>query len=274
LIVRLDFHRNLAATSVDLVRLGLSAASKVQLAKIVPLVSIVKVDLRPSTCQIPRNVLIVRQVGRLKLVAPSVSLARLGLSAASKLRRVKVVSSDSIVRVKKKMSMVISRMRVRIQRHACIVQQVGRPKLVAPSVSLARLGLSAASKLRRVKVVSSVSIVRVKNKMPMVISRMRVRIQRHAWIVQQVGRPKQAAPSVNLARLELSAASKAKPVKVVTSDSIVRVKKKMSMVILRKKVQIQRSVLIVQSVLLQKQVVQNVKRVVLGRTVRVVHRAN
>ena len=46
------------------------------------------------------------------------------------------------------------------------------------------------------------------------------------------------------------------------------------MVILRKKVQIQRHALIVRQVGHQKKVVQNVKRVVLGCTVRVVNRAS
>ena len=184
------------------------------------------------------------------------------------------MSSVSIAKVKKKMPTVISRMRVRIQQRAWIVQQVGRPKLVAPSVSHARLGLSAASKLRRVKVVSSDSIVKVKNKMPMVISRMRVRIQHRAWIVQQVGRPKQAAPSANRARLGLSAASKRRRVKVVSSDSIVKVKRAMVKVDLQIKLQILRNVFIVRQDGHPRWAALNVKPVELEHTVTAVNHAH
>ena len=51
---------------------------------------------------------------------------------------------------------------------ALVVQQAGRQKKAAPSVNLARLGLSAASKVQLAKIVKSVSIVKVKRKMPMV----------------------------------------------------------------------------------------------------------
>ena len=114
----------------------------------------------------------------------------------------KVVRSDSIVRVKKKMPMVNLRKKVRIQRHAWIVQQVGRPKLVAPSVSLARLGLSAASKRRRVKVVSSDSIVKVKRAMVKVDLQIKLQILRNVLIVQQDGHPRWAALNVKPVELE------------------------------------------------------------------------
>ena len=84
---------------------------------------------------------------------------------------------------------------------ALVVQRAGRQKKAAPSVNPVRLGLSAASKIQSAKIVKSVSIVKVKKKMPMVLLQMKVRIQRRAWTVQQVGRLKQAAPSVNPARL-------------------------------------------------------------------------
>ena len=108
----------------------------------------------------------------------------------------------------------------------------------------------------------------------MVLLRKKVQILQSALTVLPDGRPKQAAQNVSLARQGVSATSKVQPVKVVTSDSIVKVKRKMPMVLLRKKVQIQRHALIVRQVGHQKKVVQNVKRVVLGRTVRVVYRAN
>ena len=51
---------------------------------------------------------------------------------------------------------------------ALVVQQAGRQKKAAPSVNPVRLGLSAASKMQPAKIVKSVSIVKVKRKMPMV----------------------------------------------------------------------------------------------------------
>jgi hypothetical protein len=63
--------------------------------------------------------------------------------------------------------------------------------------------------------------------------------------VQLDGHRKLAAPSVNLVRLELSATSEVRRVKVVASDSTARVKKKMLRVYLWQKVPIQQNVLTV-----------------------------
>ena len=149
---------------------------------------------RPATC-VPLD-------GRLKLAAPSANRARLAATAASEVRRVKVVRSDSIVRVKKKMPMVNLRKKVRIQRHAWIVQQVGRPKQAAPSANRARLGLSAASKRRRVKVVSSDSIVKVKRAMVKVDLQIKLQILRNVLTVRQDGHPRWAALNVKPVELE------------------------------------------------------------------------
>ena len=92
--------------------------------------------------------------------------------------------------------MVLLRKKVRIQQLAWIVQQVGRLKLVAPSANLARLELSATSKVKLAITVESDSIVKVKR---VIVSPLQ--IQRLAWIVQQVGRLKLAAPSALFAQL-------------------------------------------------------------------------
>ena len=105
------------------------------------------------------------------------------------------------------------------------------------------------------KEVPSANLVRLEN---MVMSLVRIaRVVELAsteilqWFPQNVssvqldGHRKLAAPSVNLARLELSAASKVQPAKVVLLVSIVKAKKKMPMVILQMKVQIQRLALTV-----------------------------
>jgi len=114
---------------------------------------------------------------------------------------------------------------------ALIVPPVGHQEKAAPSVNLARLELSATSKVQPVKVVTSDSIVKVKRKMPMVLLRKKVQILQSVLIVLPDGRPKQAAQNVSLARQGVSVTRKAKHVKVVTSDSIVKVKRKMSMVL-------------------------------------------
>ena len=215
---------------------------------------------------------IVQQVGRPKSAAQNVNLAEEGVSVKRKAKYVKVAVSVSTVKVNRKILMVL--LRIRIPRLAWIVQQVGRPKQAVPSVSLARQGVSVERKAKRVKVVSSDSIVKVKNKMSMVISRMRVRIQRHAWIVQQVGRPKQAAPSANRARLGLSAASKRRRVKVVSSDSIVKVKRAMVKVDLQIKLQILRNVFIVRQDGHPRWAALNVKPVELEHTVTAVNHAH
>jgi hypothetical protein len=91
--------------------------------------------------------------------------------------------------------------------------------------------------------------------------------------VQLDGPRKLAAPSVNHAKPEPSAASKAKPVSRAKLISIVKVKKKMPMVILQMKVQIQRLASTVRQAGRQKKAAQNVKPVSLGRTVMVVNHA-
>ena len=126
------------------------------------------------------------------------------------------------------------------------------------------------------KEVPSANLVRLEN---MVMSLMRIaRVVELAsteilqWVPQNVlsvqldGHRKLAAPSVNLARLEPSAASKVKPVSRAKLITIVKVKKKMPMVILQMKVQIQRLALTVRQAGRQKKVVQNVKRVALEHT--------
>jgi len=105
------------------------------------------------------------------------------------------------------------------------------------------------------KEVPSANLVRLEN---MVMSLVRIArvvelasIEILQWFPQNVlnvqldGHRKLAAPSVNLARLGLLVASKAKHVSRAKLISIVKVKKKMPMVILQMKVQIQRLALTV-----------------------------
>ena len=136
------------------------------------------------------------------LEVPSVNPARPEVFPASKVNRARTVLWVSIVKAKRAIVVLLQ-----IQQNVSNARQAGHRKLAAPSVNPARLELSAVSKVKPAKVVSLVSIVKVKRVMVLIGLQMRVQIQEHALTVQQVGRQKLAVPNVNPARLELSAAS-------------------------------------------------------------------
>jgi hypothetical protein len=74
--------------------------------------------------------------------------------------------------------------------------------------------------------VAKESIVKVKRAMVRKdYLQIRLQILQNVSIVQQVGRQKLAAPSVNLVRLELPAASKVNRAKTAPTESIVKVRK-------------------------------------------------
>ena len=95
-----------------------------------------------------------------------------------------------------------------------------------------------------------------------------------ALIVRLGGHQKKVAPSANLAMLELSAVSKVNHVSRARKVSIVQVKRKMRMVILRKKVQILRNVLTVRQDGRPRREALSVKPAELERTVMAVNYAH
>ena len=92
-------------------------------------------------------------------------------------------------------------MRSWVRRLAVRVRLDGHRKLAAPSARPARLGLSAALKVKHVSRARKVSIVKVKEKMTRVNLQLRVQIQRLALIVQQAGH--QAKAALNAKRVVL-----------------------------------------------------------------------
>ena len=108
--------------SANLVRLENMGMSLMRIARVVELASTEILQW------VPQNVLSVQLDGHQKLAAPSVNLARLEPSAASKVKPVSRAKLISIVKVKKKMPMVILQMKVQIQRLALTVRQAGRQK--------------------------------------------------------------------------------------------------------------------------------------------------
>ena len=82
------------------------------------------------------------------------------------------------------------------------VQQATRPMLKVPSVNPASPEVFPASKVNCARTVLRVSIVKVKKAIVVFLQ-----TQQNVSNARQVGRQKLAVPSVNPARLELSAAS-------------------------------------------------------------------
>ena len=116
--------------------------------------------MQQTPSAIKRNRFLARTVlleANLILVVPSVPSVMLERQVRERMVCVKHAKQVSIV------------MRSWVRRLALRVRLDGRPTQAAPSVSLARPGVSVKRKGKHVKVVSSVSIVKVKKKMPMVI---------------------------------------------------------------------------------------------------------
>ena len=114
--------------SANLVRLENMVMSLVRIARVVELASTEILQW------FPQNVSSVQLDGHRKLAAPSVNLARLELSAASKVNRAKTAPTESIVKVKRVMVSPL-----RIQQNASTVQLAGHRKQEAPSASSVKL---------------------------------------------------------------------------------------------------------------------------------------
>jgi hypothetical protein len=131
--------------------------------------------------------------------------------------------------------------------------------------------------VKSAKTVAKESIVKVKRVMVRVDLQIKLQILRNVSAVRLGGFRKKAAPSANLAKLEVSTPTK---VKILTSavpviqENIVKVKRVMVRADLQIKLQIQQNALLVRQDGHLQRGALNVKRVALVRTVMVVNHAH